>query len=134
MLDDVASEFPRLDERFAGLPYRYGYFACQGGLNSRSGGFNAIGRIDHSTGELSRYDMGEPFATSEPVFVAKSADSAEGEGYLLANVYDADRDKSHLMILDARNIEAGPLAKARLEHRVPFGFHGNWRPAEQQGS
>jgi carotenoid cleavage dioxygenase len=30
--------------------------------------------------------------------------------------------------LDAENIEQGPIGKAMLEHRVPFGFHGNWRP------
>ena len=32
-------------------------------------------------------------------------------------------------ILDAENIDAGPLARAMLDHRVPFGFHGNWRSA-----
>ena len=56
----------------------------------------------------------------------RSPDSPEGEGYLLANVWDATVDKSHLVILDAQNIEQGPLAKAYLDHRVPFGFHGNF--------
>ncbi len=32
-IDDLAGEFPRLDERFAGLPYRHGYYAAShGGL------------------------------------------------------------------------------------------------------
>lgn len=127
-LDDTVSEFPRLDERFAGLDYRFGYYGCEGGAKSRSGGFNAIGRVDHQNGQFSSYDMGAQFATSEPVFVPRSSDADEGAGYLVANVYDADIDKSHLVVLDAENIEAGPLAKARLDHRVPFGFHGNWRP------
>ena len=57
------------------------------------------------------------------------SDSAEqGEGYLLANIYDAERKASHLLILDAQNVAGAPLAKAYLDHRVPFGFHGNWRP------
>ena len=25
---------------------------------------------------------------------------------------------------------SGPAAKAYLDHRVPFGFHGNWRPGD----
>ncbi len=126
-LDDTWSEFPRLDERFAGLAYRHGYMGCQGAESSVTGGFSAIAHIDHQTGKMKKFDMGGNFATSEPVFVPASQDAPEGDGFLLANVYDASADKSHLMILDAQNIEAGPLAKARLDHRVPFGFHGNWR-------
>jgi carotenoid cleavage dioxygenase len=55
--------------------------------------------------------------------------AAEGDGYVLAYVYDADRKASHLIILDAQNISAGPLASAYLDHRIPYGFHGNWRNA-----
>ena len=25
-------------------------------------------------------------------------------------------------------VAAGPIAKAYLDHRLPLGFHGNWRP------
>ncbi len=126
-LDDLACEFPRLDERFAGLDYRYGYFACDTNPEFNVGGFNGIGRRDHRTGKLEVYDVGAACATNEPIFVPASQAAAEGEGFLLANVYDANRQASHLVILDAENVGAGPLAKAYLDHRVPFGFHGNWR-------
>lgn len=126
-LDDLACEFPRLDERFAGLDYRYGFFACDTNPEFKVGGFNGIGRRDHQTGKLEIYDVGAGCATNEPIFVPASQDSAESEGFLLANLYDANRQASHLVILDAENVTAGPLAKAYLDHRVPFGFHGNWR-------
>lgn len=128
-LDDIACEFPRLDERRAGLGYRYGYMACDTNPEFKVGGFNAIGRVDHRTGKLDLYDVGEACATNEPIFVPRADDAAEGEGYLLANVYDDNRKASHLVILDAQNVSAGPLATAYLDHRVPFGFHGNWKPA-----
>ena len=67
-------------------------------------------------------------ATNEPIFVPRGSDSKEGEGVLLANVFDASRNSSHLLVLDAENVEAEPLAIAYLDHRVPFGFHGNWMP------
>jgi carotenoid cleavage dioxygenase-like enzyme len=127
-LIDTTCEFPRLDERYTGLAYRHGYFGCAGRLKSVSGGFNSIGHFDHQTGRVSKYEMGDHFATSEPVFVPRSESSPEGQGYLVANVYDAEIDKSHLVILDAENVEAGPIGRAMLDHRVPFGFHGNWRP------
>ena len=90
--------------------------------------YNALAHIDHNTGTIKRYEMSNEFSSSEPVFVPKKSSAAEGEGYLMANVYDATTDTSHLLILDAENIEQGPIGKAMLEHRVPFGFHGNWRP------
>ncbi len=127
-LDDLACEFPRLDERYAGLEYRYGYFACDTNPDVKVGGFNGIGRRDHQRGHTDIYDVGAGCATNEPIFVPASDAAAEGEGYLLANVYDANRQASHLVILDAENVQDGPLATAYLDHRVPYGFHGNWRP------
>ena len=127
-LDDVACEFPRLDERRTGMSYRYGFMACDTRPKFKVGGFNSIARVDHQSGHIDYYDVGEACATNEPIFVPRSADAPEGQGYLLANVYDANRKASHLVILDAENVSAGPLAKAYLDHRVPFGFHGNWRP------
>ncbi len=128
-LNDLACEFPRLDERRTGLDYRYGYFACDSKPQIRVGGFNGIGRIDHRTGKIEIYDVGAGCATNEPIFVPRSDDATEGDGYLLANVYDDNRKASHLVILDAQNVADGPLATAYLDHRVPFGFHGNWKPA-----
>ena len=127
-LDDTISEFPRLDERYTGLNYRYGYFACSvegGAIDNR---YNGIGRIDHKSNQVAIYSMNEQFAVSEPVFVPRTERSPEGEGFLLATVYDAAIDKSFLLTLDAENIEKGPIGKAMLDHRVPFGFHGNWKP------
>jgi len=130
-LDDITCEFGRLDERYAGLSYRYGYMLCAGKERNDSGlMFNAIACVDHSTGKKQVYEMGAEFATSEAIFVPKSESAAEGEGYLLSNVYNNKTDKSHLLILDAQNVDSGPLATAHLDHRMPFGFHGNWRAAD----
>ena len=128
-LDDVACEFGRLDERYSGLEYRYGYMLCTGASAAKPSSLNAITRVDHQTGQRQTLDLGEHMTPSEAVFVPSAHDAPEGAGYLLANVYDASIDKSHLLILDAENITAGPLATAQLDHRVPLGFHGNWRPA-----
>ncbi len=127
-LNDLACEFPRLDERFAASNYRYGYMACASSPDKTIGGFDGIGRIDHQTGKLEIYNLDDGCATNEPIFVPRTEDAPEGDGFLLANVYDAHRKASQLVILDAMNPEAGPLATAYLDHRIPFGFHGNWMP------
>jgi carotenoid cleavage dioxygenase len=123
--DDRPCEFPRLDERRAGLSYRYGFAGGVGGLG---GGFTSILRYDVRTGKSVAHDFGAGAAVSEPIFVPRSADAPEGQGFVLTVVYRAATGRSDLAILDAESLDAAPLALAHLPHRVPAGFHGNWRP------
>jgi carotenoid cleavage dioxygenase-like enzyme len=120
-------EYPRIDERRTGLSYRHGFVTCLGGPGGDDIFHRGIGRFDHATGEMRIYSAGAHFAVAEPVFVAKREGSGEGEGYLLTNIFNEDRNASHLAIFDAEEIERGPIARAHLDHRVPVGFHGSWR-------
>lgn len=79
---------------------------------------------------LPTYAAGPRSAVAEPVFVPRSRGAAEGDGYLLTNIFDEDRNASHLAIFDAQEIERGPIARAHLDHRVPVGFHGQWKPRD----
>jgi len=49
---------------------------------------------------------------------------------VIAIVYRAAERRSDVLVLDAQNVEAAPLATIELPHRIPFGFHGNWLPAD----
>ena len=66
--------------------------------------------------------------TGEAAFVPRAADAGEDDGWLLSIVYDAASDSSDLVILDAQDFTAAPVARVHLPQRVPFGFHGNWVP------
>jgi len=65
----------------------------------------------------------------EPVFVPRSATAEEGDGFLLSVIYRGESHCSDLAVFEARELSRGPLALAHLSHRVPAGFHGNWRDA-----
>jgi carotenoid cleavage dioxygenase len=125
-LDDLAGEFPRFDERRAGLAYRHGWFAASSQRELR---FDAIAHIDLATGKRAVYQLAPGDVTSEPVFTPRSADSDEGDGYLLSVVYRGESDTSDFLVFDTSDITAGPIATAHVPRRVPFGFHGNWRSA-----
>jgi len=43
-------------------------------------------------------------------------------------VYDAAKDRSDVVILDAQNITAAPVAVLHLKHHVPYGLHGCFVP------
>jgi carotenoid cleavage dioxygenase len=124
-IDDLDSEFPRLDERFAGLAYRHGYYAADT-TGAKSVKMNAIAHMDLKTGtrKVCTFEPGDQ--VSEPVFVPRSENAAEGEGWLTAVVWRAAENRSDLIILDASDVDRGPVALAKVPRRVPFGFHGNW--------
>jgi carotenoid cleavage dioxygenase len=61
--------------------------------------------------------------------VPRSANAPECDGYLLATIYRGTEHRSDLAVFDATALEKGLLVIAELSHRVPFGFHGNWRAA-----
>ena len=125
-LADQGGEFPRLDERFACGAYRYGYYAGFRG-DGEDLGFNAIVRHDFATGASTHHSLPEGDMAGEPVFVPRTADAAEGDGYLLSLVYRGRDNRSDLVFFDATDLASGPIACAELPHRVPFGFHGNWK-------
>lgn len=132
-LDDQMIEFPRLDERFSGLAYRYGYAAGEASEPAleRVLGTNALVRYDVTSGARDTHELSPRDVTGEPIFVPRSEKAAEGEGFLLSVVYRGDEDRSDVLILDAENLEAEPLATVHLPHRVPGGFHGNWKPGSK---
>ncbi|CAI5481001.1 unnamed protein product [Closterium sp. Yama58-4] len=52
--------------------------------------------------------------------------SNEDDGFLAAFVYDAARHRSHVVVLDARDVASPPIAVVHLQSHVPYHFHGTW--------
>lgn len=129
-LDDITGEFPRFDERFAGLEHTQGYYAAS---SVRDGGFGFDSVVHHDFFKDRRrlFQLGGGDRTGEPIFVPRGTDAGEGDGYLISVIYRAEENRSDLAFFDAQNVESGPLATAELPHRVPYGFHGNWKSNDQ---
>jgi carotenoid cleavage dioxygenase-like enzyme len=126
-LDDRKIEFPRIDERSVGRPHNV-IHALANNRDFESGAFGGLLRYDLKTGETAFHDFGESRVPSEFVMIPGSRAAGEDEGWLMGFVYDRARDASDLMIFDAQNIKAKPVARIKLPNRVPQGFHGNWIP------
>jgi carotenoid cleavage dioxygenase len=85
-LSDLTGEFPRIDDRMMGQPYRHGWIAAHG--NEKGAAFSRLAHIDHDRPSYPDiYTLPDDDATSEPVFVPRSADAHEGDGWILAVVY-----------------------------------------------
>jgi carotenoid cleavage dioxygenase len=125
-LDDVTGEFPRIDERRSGLVSTQGWYACDNPAPGASTAFSGITHVGRDGIKLGQYMLPVGDSISEPVFVARSVDAAEGDGWLLAVVWRARQNRSDLAVFNAGDIATGPIALVQLGHRVPAGFHGNW--------
>jgi carotenoid cleavage dioxygenase len=118
-LDDRAVEFPRIDDRLATLPARHAVSVGDGRLV----------RYDLTTGDAVEHAFGtaqSPGGPGEAVFVPGSGTADESNGWYIGYVYDPARDGIDLVIIDALDFTAQPVARIELPHRVPYGFHGNW--------
>jgi all-trans-8'-apo-beta-carotenal 15,15'-oxygenase len=125
-IEDVyteACEFPQHDWRLTASAHRYCYMA---GREEGDQPFGSLIKVDHHTGASTRHEFGAGQVAGEPIFVPRSADAAEDDGWLLSVVYSAAEHRSRLVVVDARDLRSDPVAVAHLRHHVPLGFHGTF--------
>ncbi|MEU5696175.1 carotenoid oxygenase family protein [Actinosynnema sp. NPDC020468] len=123
--DDRDLEFPTINDSRTGLPNRYLYTIVKGGPDETS---NLVVKFDGDTGASTTHDVGAHRRAGEAVFVPAADGRAEDEGWLIALAGDRAANRSELLVLDATDLSAPPVASVRLPRRVPGGFHGSWIP------
>ncbi len=127
-LDTRYLEFGTFNQQYAGRKNRYSYSTA-----SKPGWFLFTGLVKHDlkTGDSWSLSFGEERYGSEAPFVprqraAGQAESAEDDGYLVSFVTDMIEDRSECVLIDARDIEAGPVCRIILPHRLSSGTHAAW--------
>jgi len=129
-LSDHLAELPRIDDRQLGYESKFGYASVG---KPGAGTFRGLIKYTMSGEILAEQAYIEDQFVSEPVFVPRSQDAEEDDGFILALRYDASGDRTGLDILDAREIDREPYARLWLEERTPFSVHGSWADATQTG-
>lgn len=122
IIDGRSHEFPRIDERLIGRRHRYAYTAEIVDHFDPGAAF----RHDMRTGTTERRPAPDGQGFGELVFVPRTADGAEDEGWLLAVAHDLGGGPADVVILDAADFTGDPVATIHLPGPVPLGFHGNW--------
>jgi carotenoid cleavage dioxygenase len=124
-LSDMRMDLPSIDRRFSGRSNAYGWFANV--VDDGPGGavqLPGMTRLDIATGNTDSWLPGPWLAAGEGVFAP--AGPGEGEGYIIGFVTDRRTMASSMVVVDAMNMKAGPVAWIDLPQRVPVGFHGAW--------
>jgi carotenoid cleavage dioxygenase-like enzyme len=129
LLAERPGEFPRCDERLTGQAYRHAFYVSgEPDQPASAVMFTGVVHLDLGTGRSAEWKVPGGDTISEAIFVPRSPEAAEGEGWLLAVQHVARENRSDLLVFDAEDVESGPIARAMSRYRVPAGFHGSWLP------
>ena len=122
---DLDADLPSIDHRFTGRTYRHGWRA-ETRPATDDVVFAGVVHVDATTGAETRWDPGAQYSSGEWLFVPTGP--GEAEGVVMSYVHDRAADRTSLVVLDARDVGAGPRARIPLPQRVPYGFHATWVP------
>jgi len=129
------TSFTRMDDRYLTLPFRYSFGLLTDPalrLGEARGHTlprevpNAWYRLDYECSQVDRFTAGQSHGLSEPQFVPRRHDAAEGDGYLIGVADDYAQMKSELLIADAQHLAQGPIARIKLPFRLHMQVHGCW--------
>ncbi len=131
-LDDAPCDFPRINEYLTGRQTQYGYTArLVLAPENESPLFDGLLKYNLATGESQAHEFGQGRYGGEAVFVPRPGATDEDDGWLLTFVHDSRESQSELVVINALDVTAPPIARLLIPQRVPYGFHGLWISHEQ---
>jgi carotenoid cleavage dioxygenase-like enzyme len=125
-LDDRAQEFPRIDDRYKGSEHRYGFTTALRADHPAALAGPALLRHDLRSRRTDAHVYGPGREAGEAVFVPRTADAPEADGWLMTHVYDHAADRTDIVIVDTDDFTGPPVATIHLPVHVPHGFHSTW--------
>ncbi|MCH8521606.1 carotenoid oxygenase family protein [Glycocaulis sp.] len=132
-LDDRNAEFPTVNMDVAGRKSRYSYHVSIP-LNRETMVFDGLIKFDTQTGSSQSLKFKEGWYGSESPFAPRlNSNGDEDDGYLITFITNEEDGQSECHIIDAKDIEKGPVARVILPSRVPAGFHSTWVPGTEMG-
>lgn len=129
VLSNQPCEFPRINEKYTGLPFRYGYAAIFSDSQNDAVGplFSGFLKYDRQLETTQVCQLDHKQFCSEPVFVPRKDSEAEDDGYIMLYMHDEINEESQVLIYDARDLQSEqPICRLGLPARVPYGFHAAW--------
>jgi all-trans-8'-apo-beta-carotenal 15,15'-oxygenase len=129
-------EFPVIHPALVGSDYRYVYLGASHQVDGKNSPLQGYVKFDVQTGEELLWSAAPVGFTGEPAFIPKATPDAHGqytqvtgaedEGWIVGLIFDGEKAKSAIVVLDARTMQQ--VARLNLKHHVPYGLHGTFTP------
>jgi len=88
--------------------------------------------FDHQKQTTTTYSGGPDVSLQEMTFVPRNAKASEADGYLIGIADNRkENGRSDLILVDTRQMDAGPIARVKMPYRVVGQVHGFWVSGNQ---
>ncbi len=128
--DDMEGDFCRFNDEMNGVRTRHHYMGGFQDERGIIGQFDTLVKYDDQTNGRETWYSGKNHHLGEAVFAPNPGGAAEDDGWLVFTDHDHVENTTDVCVVDAQNLEAGPIARVHMPRKVPFGFHVNWFKAE----
>ena len=136
VLCNAVGDFPRVANKDHMKDYEIGYYINyqpENGAPEMTGiahmGFNSLTRLEVKSGKAKHFSLGPGTTVAEPIHVP--SEKPDHEGYLIMEVSLHNEKLTDVVILEAANIEKGPIARIKLPFRLRHQVHGTWYPEDE---
>jgi all-trans-8'-apo-beta-carotenal 15,15'-oxygenase len=130
---NAAGESPSVRDELCGRKHRYAYVSAQGSrgdepVDNAYYWYHGVAKLDCDAGTtVGLWDAGPRVFVSAPQFVTRG--DAEDDGWLITWTHDVEHERGELVVLDARALDRGPIARFALPAPLPPASHVAWMPA-----
>jgi all-trans-8'-apo-beta-carotenal 15,15'-oxygenase len=132
-ITEVPTYFGSVNPVVSAQKHKYVY-AAVGAMGNSNAPPQGVGKVDVDAKTMDVWYPEEYEFCGEPMFARKKSDNAianEDDGYIISVLNNGKEKKSEIVILDATNIAAGPIARVPLGINVPHGLHGCFASSEE---
>lgn len=124
-VDDINTEFPRVNPGHAGRRHRYSFNSAvkQGGEPVT---FDHYVKYDMDSGTRELRELGANVRCGDTVFVPRPGATDEDDGWMMGLTHNLDTNESEFIVVNGQDFTGELQARVRFPARVPFGFHAEW--------
>ena len=123
LLFDNHCFFGTVNQAVSSQKHRYIYLNS-GALGNEVAPPQGITRFDCQTGESATWLPKRCEFCGEPMYAPRKGADSEDSGYILSVLYCGAKKESELIVLEASNVAAGPIARIPLGIAIPHGLFG----------
>ena len=133
-LFEEAIEVPQMNLHYLGQLNHFYYAAGYDKIAEKHEGFyNCIYQLEPHSGQSKQILGDSKQIFSEPVFLPRSTQRSEQDGYLAVVHHHLEANTTFLSLLDTYEDSSKVICRLSFEQPMPFTFHGLWKALSPSG-
>jgi carotenoid cleavage dioxygenase len=125
----LEGEFPTIRASRVGRAHGQLLMPTRSSTRDRSvPGFDTLSLVDVTSGGVVSYSFGSDWQVEEHHFIGEHAVDGADDRWIIGTALNVRSALTALVVFDAADLAAGPVAKAWMDQAMPLGLHGTFVP------